>query len=77
LRRRALLGFAAGALLLGTRPMNSAVAAQDPSAVKSLLYVDDALSRYGFPGGHPLGVDRQGAFMKEAAAQDLLRRAVV
>lgn len=57
--------------------MNSAIAAQDPSALKSLLYVDDALSRYGFPGGHPLGVDRQGAFMKEATAQDLLKRAVV
>lgn len=45
--------------------------------MRSLLYVDGALARYGFPGGHPLGVDRQGAFMKEAAAQDLLKRAAV
>lgn len=57
--------------------MDGASAAQKPSAMRSLLYVDEALARYGFPGGHPLGVDRQGAFMKEAAAQDLLTRAAV
>jgi hypothetical protein len=53
----------------------AAGAAREPSAMKPLLYVDPALSRYGFPGGHPLGADRQGAFMKEAAAQELLKRA--
>jgi acetoin utilization protein AcuC len=72
-----LFGLAAGAALLETRSINGAGAAREHSAMKPLLYVDPALSRYGFPGGHPLGVDRQGAFMKEAAAQELLKRAVV
>ena len=35
------------------------------------LYVGEALARYGFPEGHPLGIDRQGAFFREAAAQGL------
>ncbi|HEX7812859.1 MAG TPA: hypothetical protein VF460_13200, partial [Burkholderiales bacterium] len=38
------------------------------------LYADELLSRYGFPAGHPLGADRQGAFLREAAAQGLLDR---
>ncbi len=36
------------------------------------LYADDNLSAYGFPDGHPLGIDRQGAFLREATAQGLL-----
>ncbi len=39
------------------------------------LYVSDALARYGFPAGHPLGVDRQGAFLKAATSKRLLDRA--
>ncbi len=39
------------------------------------LYVDDGLARYGFPEGHPFGVDRQAAFLTEAEAQGLLTRA--
>jgi acetoin utilization protein AcuC len=35
------------------------------------LYQGEALGRYGFPRGHPLGVDRQGAFMQEALRQRL------
>ena len=31
-----------------------------------LLYVGDALSKYGFPDGHPFSTDRQGAFWTEA-----------
>jgi len=38
------------------------------------LYHGDALGRYGFPAGHPLGVDRQGAFWREALARGLDRR---
>jgi acetoin utilization protein AcuC len=41
------------------------------------LYVDAGLARYGFPEGHPFGVDRQAAFLKEAQAQSLLTRASV
>ncbi len=36
------------------------------------LYADANLSAYGFPDGHPLGIDRQGAFLREATAQGLL-----
>jgi len=35
------------------------------------LYADRALARYGFPDGHPLGVDRQGAFLEEARRSGL------
>jgi len=38
------------------------------------LYVGDALGRYGFPGGHPFGPDRQAAFWSEAQARGLDRR---
>jgi len=37
----------------------------------ALLYVGEALSRYGFPNGHPLSIDRQGAFWNEACKQGL------
>jgi acetoin utilization protein AcuC len=39
------------------------------------LYHGEALGRYGFPFGHPLGVDRQGAFLREAQRQGLERLA--
>jgi acetoin utilization protein AcuC len=35
------------------------------------LYYGEALGRYGFPHGHPLGDDRQGAFFREAVARGL------
>jgi acetoin utilization protein AcuC len=35
------------------------------------LYADGALARYGFPDGHPLGVDRQGAFLEEVRRNGL------
>ena len=38
------------------------------------LFVGEALARYGFPDGHPLGADRQGAFLKEAEQRGLLTR---
>jgi acetoin utilization protein AcuC len=40
----------------------------------TLLYVGDALAAYGFPPGHPLGANRQGAFLTEASRQGLDRR---
>jgi len=41
------------------------------------LYVGEALARYGFPEGHPLGADRQGAFWKEAVARGIDRQATI
>jgi acetoin utilization protein AcuC len=38
------------------------------------LYADKALGSYGFGDGHPLGVDRQGAFLRTAEARGLLAR---
>ncbi len=40
----------------------------------ALLYVGEALSRYGFPNGHPLSIDRQGAFWNEACKRGLDQR---
>jgi acetoin utilization protein AcuC len=37
----------------------------------TLLVAGEALGRYGFPEGHPWGVDRYGAFMQALRAQDL------
>ena len=45
--------------------------ARSPNAHPA-LYADEALARYGFPAGHPLGIDRQGAFLTEASSQGLL-----
>ena len=39
------------------------------------LYADDNLAAYGFPEGHPFGIDRQGAFLREADEWGLLERA--
>jgi acetoin utilization protein AcuC len=41
------------------------------------LYVGESLAKYGFPDGHPLSIDRQGAFWREAQALGLDRRAAV
>ena len=38
------------------------------------LYVDDDLGAYGFPDDHPLGIDRQGAFLREAVERGLIAR---
>jgi acetoin utilization protein AcuC len=40
----------------------------------TLLYTGPALAAYGFPAGHPLGADRQGAFLAEAARLGLDHR---
>jgi len=39
------------------------------------LYSSEALGCYGFPAGHPLGEDRQAAFLREAAARGLDKEA--
>ena len=40
-------------------------------SARTCLYCGEALGRYGFPDGHPLGEDRQGAFLREALARGL------
>jgi acetoin utilization protein AcuC len=40
-----------------------------------LLYVGEALGKYGFPNGHPFGPDRQDAFWKETVKQGLDKQA--
>jgi len=44
------------------------------AATEVCLYAGAALAQYGFPEGHPLGADRQGAFLKEAEQRGLLNR---
>ncbi len=49
------------------------VLAREPEAgLAAALYADAGLARYGFPKGHPLGSDRQGAFLGQARQQGLL-----
>lgn len=68
-RRRFLERALAGLCLLGAgRAAASRVSAQ------ACLYQGEALGAYGFPHGHPLGVDRQAAFLQEARKQGLDRR---
>ncbi|MFO1362742.1 MAG: hypothetical protein U1F45_09725 [Burkholderiales bacterium] len=43
----------------------------------TVLLVGEALGKYGFGDGHPLGADRQNAFLAAAAAQGLDRRVEV
>jgi acetoin utilization protein AcuC len=42
-----------------------------------VVYVGEALANYGFPDGHPLSVDRQGAFWSAAVARGLDRQVMV
>jgi acetoin utilization protein AcuC len=41
------------------------------------LFVSEALSRYGFPDGHPLSADRQGAFWRAAAARGIAANVIL
>ena len=41
------------------------------------VFVGDLLACYGFPDGHPLGIDRQGAFWSDAVAHRLDQRVQV
>ena len=41
------------------------------------LFLSPQLGRYGFPEGHPLSVDRQGAFWRHARERGLDRKVVL
>lgn len=69
-RRRALLQRLAGAAALAA--LSPGVTRADPAEATVALYADARLGRYGFPGDHPFGVDRQQAFLKAAGAAGLL-----
>jgi acetoin utilization protein AcuC len=45
--------------------------------VSTHLFLSSELGRYGFPEGHPLSVDRQGAFWRHARALGLDRKVVL
>lgn len=47
------------------------------SRSRVLLLAGEALGRYGFPDGHPLGIDRQGAFLAEAHRSGLDRHVAI
>jgi acetoin utilization protein AcuC len=70
--RRALLRGVSALALAALPGIRHGVAATGDAPVS--LYVSDALARYGFPEGHPLGMDRQGAFFRETVALGLDRR---
>jgi acetoin utilization protein AcuC len=64
------LGAAGVATLVPAMPQGIAATPERPVS----LYVGEALARYGFPEGHPLGMDRQGAFFRETVARGFHRR---
>jgi acetoin utilization protein AcuC len=70
--RRAVLRTLATGALLGVPGMLIPPAAKAAVSAQACLYAGDELARYGFPEGHPLGADRQGAFLKEAGQQGLI-----
>jgi len=43
-------------------------------AAATHLFLSEQLGHYGFPEGHPLSIDRQGAFWRAACARELDRR---
>jgi acetoin utilization protein AcuC len=45
--------------------------------VSTHLFVSETLGQYGFPEGHPLSIDRQGAFWRAASARQLDRNVVL
>jgi acetoin utilization protein AcuC len=65
-RRRLLMMLTGGMSLAALR-----LPAAEGKMKGVCLYYGEALGRYGFPRGHPLGVDRQGTFFREASAQGL------
>jgi len=77
MRRELLRGMAAGVLATGATTVLMTRRVQSATPAQAALYVGEELARYGFPDGHPLGADRQGAFYREAAAQGLLEKVPV
>src|SRR5262249_61865189 len=47
------------------------------SSVSTHLFLSPELGRYGFPEGHPLSVDRQGAFWRDARSRGLDRKGIL
>lgn len=72
--RRALLRDIA-TTVLGGLPMTLTAREPNPApATDACLCAGEVLGHYGFPDGHPLGADRQSAFLKEAELQGLLAK---
>lgn len=59
-----------GRIAVGIAPGRMAMAGAANPTVG--LVAGEALARYGFPDGHPLGMDRQGAFLDLARERGLL-----
>ncbi|MEO8159514.1 MAG: acetoin utilization protein AcuC [Betaproteobacteria bacterium] len=69
-----LRGIVAGAVL-GLPELSAAGERTAGPAAQACLFAGTALAQYGFPRGHPLGVDRQAAFMAAADGQGSLAKA--
>jgi acetoin utilization protein AcuC len=69
--RRRALGMLLGAAGLALTGSGGARQAGGGVKLKTCLYYGAELGRYGFLRDHPLGIDRQGAFFKEASARGL------
>lgn len=72
-RRRELLLGAATVAISGF----NAGQARGEEGRRVNLYVGEVIGRYGFLDGHPLGMDRQGAFFRETQARGLDKRTKV
>ena len=72
--RRAVLRGIATTVLQGVPRVIVARELNAAAATGACLCAGEALGRYGFPDGHPLGADRQGAFLKEAERCGLLTK---
>lgn len=72
MRRNVLRGIATG--VFGVPIMLMARKLEAAAVTDACLFVGEELARYGFGNGHPLGADRQGAFLKEAEIQGLLSK---
>ncbi len=70
--RRAIIQVSAATALLVTHP--HAFLSVRAGNTNVNLYTDDELAAYGFPDDHPLGIDRQGAFLREAVKRGLIVR---
>ena len=70
--RRAVIQVSAVTALLVTHPRAFLSVRAGNTNVN--LYTDDELAAYGFPDDHPLGIDRQGAFLREAVKRGLIAR---
>ena len=73
--RRAMLQMSAASVLFGT--LQAPLRLAQAGGISVNLYVDDELAAYGFPDGHPLGIDRQGAFLREARKLGLVTQATM